>query len=219
MNLKYSIGLVDDHTLFRKGMIELINLIPNYQVLFDAGSGKECIDFIEKGKKPDIILLDIKMKELDGYETANWIKTHHPEILILALSTMDTEAAIIKMIRNGATGYVLKDGEPAELKKAFDEMILKGYYYNERLSHQVFNTLHALANGKKIEKSKDALTDREIHFLKLACTEKTYQEIASEMFVSPRTVDGYRESLFEKCNVTSRIGLVIYALKNEIVSL
>jgi len=117
------IAIVDDHSMFRKGMTALINLFPNYQVLFDAGNGKDLIRQLNPDRLPHILLLDIAMPEMDGYATAAWVKEHYPGIKVLALSTMDAETAIIKMIKNGAKGYVLKDSEPAELKQAFDEVL------------------------------------------------------------------------------------------------
>ena len=132
---------------------------------------------------------------------------------------MDAEAAIIKMIKNGAKGYVLKDAEPAELKKAFDEVLSRGYYYNDLISRKIIQSVSQLADDKNNLGTFARLSDRELNFIQLACSEKTYSEIAKEMFVSERTVDGYRESLFKKLDITSRVGLVMYAIKNGIVKL
>jgi DNA-binding NarL/FixJ family response regulator len=122
---------------------------------------------------------------------------------------MDSELSIIRMITSGARGYLLKDSDPAELKRAFEDVLSLGYYYNDLVSRKV---IQSAGLGSK-------LTDRELNFLQLACSEKTYAEIAREMFVSERTIDGYRDSLFRKLNVTSRVGLVLYALRNGIVKL
>src|SRR5579875_4092592 len=103
------IAIVDDHTMFRKGLVSLINFFPDYKVLFDAANGKDFINQLKPKHVPDIVLLDITMPEMDGYATADWIRVNHPEMKILALSTMDSETAIIKMIRHGAKGYLLKD--------------------------------------------------------------------------------------------------------------
>ena len=159
------------------------------------------------------------MPEMDGYATANWVRTNHPEIRILALSTMDAETAIIKMIKNGAKGYVLKDADPEELKKAFDEVLSLGYYYNDLVSRKVIQSVNQLTDEKHETGNFARLSDRELAFLQLACSEKTYTEIAKEMFVSERTVDGYRDALFRKLNVATRVGLVMYAIKNGIVKL
>jgi len=219
MNETKTIALVDDHTMFRKGLTALINLFPNYKVLFDAANGQDFIKQLQSRNAPDILLLDIAMPGMDGYTTANWVRVNHPEIKVLALSTMDAETAIIKMIRNGAKGYVLKDAEPAELKQAFDEVLSLGYYYNDLVTRKIIQSINALADQKTGINAFVNLTDRELSFLKLACTEKTYFEIAKELFVSERTVDGYRDALFKKLNVGTRVGLALYAVKNGLVRL
>ena len=111
------IALVDDHRLFRSGIASLIQKLSGFSIMFEASNGEELISKIQQGHKPDIILLDINMPVLDGINTATWLRTAHPEIKIIALSTMESEAAIIKMVRSGAKGYVLKDAEPAEFPR------------------------------------------------------------------------------------------------------
>lgn len=217
-NPKY-IAIVDDHTMFRKGLISLINLFSNYKVLFDASNGKDFIKQLRPHRVPDILLLDIAMPEMDGYQTAHWVKINYPNIKILALSTMDSEIAIIKMIKKGAKGYVLKDAEPKELKKAFDDVLKKGFYYNDLVSAKIIKSVNLIVNDSIGPGIAKKLSEKELTFLQLACSEKTYIEIAKEMFVSDRTVDGYREAVFRKLNVTTRVGLVISAIKNELINL
>ncbi|UAY52633.1 response regulator transcription factor [Ferruginibacter albus] len=217
-DIKY-IAVVDDHTMFRKGLISLINLFPGYKVLFDAANGTDFIKQLKPQHLPDILLLDIAMPEMDGYQLASWVTINYPDIPILALSTMDAETAIIKMIKHGAKGYVLKDAEPKELKQAFDDVLKDGFFYNELVSHKIIRSINLLADNRSAIGAFAKLSDRETAFLKLACSEKTYFEIAKEMFVSERTVDGYRESLFKKLNVSTRVGLVLYAIKNGLVQL
>src|SRR5450755_2222750 len=136
------VALVDDHTMFRKGLAVLINLFPNYKVLLDVANGREFIDQLQTDRLPDIVLLDIHMPVMDGYATAAWLRVNHPEIRVLALSTMDTDATIIKMIHQGARGYILKDADPKELQVAFDEILTRGYYYNEILTRKVIQSIH-----------------------------------------------------------------------------
>ncbi|HEY4063719.1 MAG TPA: response regulator transcription factor [Puia sp.] len=212
------IAIVDDHTMFRKGLIALIGLFPQYKVVADAANGEELMRRLPLSEPlPDILLLDIAMPVMDGYATAAWVRDHYPGIRILALSTMDAETAIIRMIKNGAKGYVLKDADPAELKQAFDEVLSLGYYYNDLVSRKIVRSVNLLADEKSDLGSMTRLSDRELSFLRLACSEKTYQEIAGEMFVSDRTVDGYRDALFKKLNVSTRVGLVLYAIRNGVV--
>lgn len=213
------IAIVDDHTMFRKGLSILINLFPAYEVLFEAANGKELIDKIDPDRLPDIVLLDVNMPDMDGYASAEWLRVNHPDVKVLALSTMDAETAIIKMIRHGAKGYILKDAEPAELKQAFDEVLTLGYYYNELVTRKVMQSINHLVDEKSPLNAIVKLSDREMEFMRLACSEKSYQVIAKEMFVSERTVDGYREALFKKLNVSTRVGLVLYAVKNNLVVL
>jgi DNA-binding NarL/FixJ family response regulator len=217
MNSVKYVAVVDDHTMVRKGLISLINLFSNYEVVIEAANGNELIQKLQTQRLPDIALLDIAMPEMDGYMTASWLMANCPDIKVLALSTLDAEAAIIKMIRNGAKGYVLKDAEPEELRQAFDEVLGKGYYYNDQVSRKIMQAVHLLVDDPNDRATFARLTDRELTFLKLACSEKTYAEIGREMYVSERTIDGYRDALFKKLNISSRVGLVLYAVRNGIV--
>ncbi|WP_026769201.1 response regulator transcription factor [Asinibacterium sp. OR53] len=214
-----TIAIVDDHSLFRNGLSMLIGLMPNYQVVMQAENGKDFIEQVGAGKAPDLVLLDIAMPEMDGYATAQWIVENYPETRILALSTMDSDTAIIKMIKAGAKGYILKDADTDELKLAFSELIAKGFFYNDLVSKKIVSSIHLFADRDSHASQLFKLTPRETEFLQLACSEKSYAAIASEMFVSERTVDGYREALFKKLNVTTRVGLVMYAIKNGMVLL
>lgn len=213
------IAIADDHTMFRKGLMVLINLFPNYEVLFDAANGKDFIAQLNPKHLPDIVLLDINMPEMDGYATAEWLRINYPDIKILALSTMDAETAIIKMIKSGAKGYVLKDAEPAELKLAFDEVMSRGYFYNELITRKVMSSINLLTDTKNPTSTFAKLTEREIEFLKYACTEMAYKEIADKMHVSTRTVEGYRDTLCEKLDLKTRVGLVLYAIKNHLADI
>lgn len=214
-----NVAIVDDHTLFRKGLSSLVNAFPDYQVLFDASTGKDFIRQLTPKNLPDIVLLDISMPEMDGFATCEWLKNHYPEIKVLALSTMDSDTAIIKMIKCGAKGYVLKDADLAELKLAFSELMNVGFFYNDIVSRKVIQSIHQIVDEKSELNAFMKLNDNELTFLKLACSENTYQHIATEMFKSEKTIDGYRAEVFRKLNVGSRVGMVMYAIKNGIVTL
>jgi len=219
MATKRFIAIVDDHTMFRRGLFTLINLFDGYEVLFDASNGEEFIQKIDPNHLPDIALLDIQMPQMDGYRTAEWITKNYPQIKILVLSTMDAETSIIKMIKNGAKGYVLKEAEPKELKQAFDEVISEGFFYNDSITRKIMRSLSMLTSDKNSVGANERLNERELQFLQMACSEKSYHEIAAEMFLSERTIDGYRESLFRKCKVNTRVGLVLFAIKNNLVQI
>jgi DNA-binding NarL/FixJ family response regulator len=158
------------------------------------------------------------MPQMDGYETAQWIKENHPDIKVLALSMYDNENSIIRMLKCGAKGYILKDSEPAELKTAIEDLVTKGYYYSDLVSGKLIHAINKIEDEGSAVNTLVNLNDRETDFLKYACTEMTYKEIADKMFVSPRTIDGYRDGLFEKLHVKTRVGLVMYAIKNGIVT-
>ena len=213
-----TIALADDHVLLRNG---LANLIRNFghEVLFEANNGEDMIKYIQLGKEPDLILMDINMPVKDGYETAAWLKNNYPGIKVLALSMLDDENAIIRMIKNGARGYVLKESEPAELRNAINAVLQKGFYYSEMVTGRLVHSISGVDDESQNSQQVIQLTEREIEFLKFACTEMTYKEIAAKMYLSPRTIDGYRDALFLKLDIKTRTGLVIYAIKNGIVKI
>ncbi|MBO9633049.1 MAG: response regulator transcription factor [Chitinophagaceae bacterium] len=219
MHETFYIAIVDDHTMFRKGITALINLFPGYRVLFDAANGKDFIHQLKPPHLPDIVLLDISMPEMDGYATADWIRVNHPGICILALSTMESETAIIKMIKHGARGYILKDADPSELQLAFRESLSKGFYYNDAITGLVLQAVGDLFNNNTRELAPGKLTDRELSFVRHACSEKSYLQIARDLQVSERTVDGYRESVFKKLKVSTRVGMVLFAIRTGMVKL
>lgn len=208
--------LVDDHILLRNGLAHLI-ADSGYRVLYEADNGKDFLEKLGDDNLPDIVLLDINMPVMDGYETALWLKRNRPEIKVLALSMYDDETAIMKMLKNGARGYILKDSEPGELRAALGAVLSKGYYYSELVTGKLIYSMNNADDGNKEAITK--LSEREIEFLKLACSELTYKEIASQMNISPRTVDGYRDTLFEKLGIKTRTGLAIYTIKNGLIKL
>ena len=216
--IKIKIGLVDDHKLFREGLLELINGYAEFKVILEADHGKDFIGKLSPKQLPDIVLLDINMKEMDGFQTAEWLKAHHPSVRILALSMYENENAIIRMLRLGARGYILKDIRKQELHQALLSIYEKGYYFTDLITGKLIHAINSF-DDPQVEspiKEVSAMSQKEIDFLKLACTELTYKEIAEKMHVSPHTIDGYRDVLFEKLHVHSRVGLVLYAIKNKI---
>lgn len=218
LNLK--VALVDDHRLFRKGLLSLLDMISGeIEVLFEADNG---IDMQRKladtAQMPEIILMDISMPEMDGFESVSWLNKHHPSVKVLVVSMVENEESVIKMLKLGVKGYLSKDVEPQELNNALSAIKSQGFYYTDFITGKLVHTLQQDASIAQAQKDM-ALTKKEVIFIELACSDMTYIDIANQMFLSPKTVDGYRTSLFEKLQVKSRVGLALYAVKHGYVKL
>ena len=212
---KIKVLIVDDHVLFSQALQGLIANFKEFEVVKTLQNGKEVIDFFSnETSAPDVVLMDIQMPIVNGIEATEWLKNNKPNIKVLALSMEAEEDTILKMLRAGAKGYLLKDIHPSVLRHALKEVHSNGFYYTENVANTLLGS-----NQKEKSKIQVELKDRELEFLKLACTERTYKEIAELMFLSPKTIDNYREALFEKLEVKSRIGLVLFAIKEKIVEL
>jgi len=213
---EYSVVIADDHTLMRNALARLVSSFDKYNVVFEAGNGMEVIEKLKIHGIPDIILLDISMPVMDGFETAKWLTKNYPQIKILSLSMQSDEDSIIKMLKLGAKGYLMKNVEPEELNLALDSVMTKDFYLSEIISGKVITGLHKDFNNPL---EPLALTDKEKEFLRFICSELTYKDIAEKMFISSRTVEDYRSALFAKLKLKSRVGLAMYAIKNGIVVL
>jgi DNA-binding NarL/FixJ family response regulator len=211
--MKISIGIADDQQLFLRSLSILINSFDNFEVIVEALNGEALIKAIQRLPGiPDIVLIDVKMPVMDGPAAAAKISAAYPEIRMVALSMKEDDHSILSMLRAGCSAYLLKDVHPRELEKALLEVQETGYYNSD-----TFNT-HYRRVLKNIINEEIKLTDREKMFLTLACSDFTYKEIASKMFLSEKTIDGYRESLFQKLNVKSRVGMALEALKKNLVA-
>ncbi len=215
--MTYSLAIADDHLLIAKALTGIIENFRNYHVLYEVEHGKALMEKMAMPKNiPDIVLLDISMPVMDGFATAQWLKENHPEILILTLSMQDDEQTLIRMIKAGASGYLLKNAHPLELENALDSLVTKGFYYPDWATSKV---LFNIASGNDMKNSVPKLNEREKEFLHYATTELTYKEIGEKMRCSPRTVESYRDALFEKLELKTRVGLVVYAIKHDIVKI
>ena len=211
---KIHIALADDHLLFRKGIANLLSEFTDVDIVFDVSNGKELQQLLPSKSHVEVILMDITMPVMDGYLATAWVKKTYPEIHVLALSMFDDDLAVIGMLKAGAGGYVLKESTPAELYQAISEIKSKGIYINEMVSGKMLRNVQNqdIQSGENIH-----LTPRETEFIKLCVSELTYKEIADKMNIAARSVDNYREILFEKLEIKSRVGIVLYAIKNKIV--
>lgn len=213
--MKLTIGLVDDHQLFLKSLQLMLESFKVYEVVIEALNGEDLKNKLKSsGKVPDLMLVDVNMPVMDGIATSKWLSEHYPAMKLIALSMNDTDIAIIEMIKAGCCAYLLKDTHPNELEKALQEVVTKGYY-NADASNINFRRLLLKSN----EPPAIVLTEKEKQFLSYACSELTYKQVAAEMNLSERTIDGYREALFQKFHVQSRVGLCLEALRKGFAKL
>ncbi|UKT64601.1 response regulator transcription factor [Pedobacter mucosus] len=207
--MKKTIVIVDDHILIAKALQGIIDNFMGFEVIFVCENGEDLIKKLKCNKKnPDIILLDISMPIMDGFETVTWLTAQYPEIKVMALSMQGEEKSVIKMVSNGAKGYLLKNAHPVELENALTKLDINGFFYPDWASKIIFSSLN---KGKDTEIK---ISDREKEFLKYIITELTYKEIADKMCCSPRTVESYRDQLCEKLELKTRVGLAVFAIKN-----
>jgi two-component system, NarL family, invasion response regulator UvrY len=211
--------LVDDHQLFRRGLAGLINSFPHYMVCMEASNGIELQKIIHPARLPDVIIMDINMPGMDGFKTMEWLKDHYPQIPVLALSMLNDEITIVRMLKLGIKGFLVKDAHPNELHDALNTLAKKGFFYNDFVTGKILTSLDKNDENNNAGASLSSLTGKEINFLCLCCTELAYREIAEQLSITPRAVEGYRERLFEKLDVTSRVGLVLFAIKNGLVKI
>ncbi len=204
------VALVDDHKLFRKGMVELINGFSGYAVTVEAENGRDFIRKIFSENLPNIVLLDVSMPIMDGFETAIWLQENYPNIKILALSMSKDEDTVLKMLKCGVDGYVLKNSDPSELRMALEAMEADGSYYSGSVSEIIKR------DRVTPKQPETVLSYQEQEFLKLACTELPYKSFAPILDIKPRAVEAMRDTLFKKLGTSSRVGLVIYAIRNNI---
>ncbi len=215
------IAMIDDHVILRKGLARIIEQFEGFSVVLQADNGADFSRLVDLSAPPQIILLDIHMPFMNGYSTMEWVRQHLPGAKVLVLSMVESELAIIGMIRLGASGYILKDSLPDQFYKALVSLRDDGVFINQDLPDAARNLLQEEAGPYRKKHAaagkQPFLTALEREFLEWACTELTYRDIAVKMGASLRAIDGYRDSLFQKLGVNSRVGLVLYAVKYGIV--
>ena len=208
------IAIVDDHKLVSKALENMISFNPQFEVVMNCSNGQDFLDQLKIcSVQPDVILMDINMPIKNGIETTTEISADYPHLKVIALTMEDNETTVIKMLKAGAKGYLLKDMSPEILFDAINIVYMKGVFYTDIITPSL---LKIKTEEKFIEELESIFKDREIEFIKLSCSEYTYKEIAEQMCVSPRTIDGYRDSVFTKLKIKTRVGIVIFAIKNHL---
>ncbi len=211
---RIKIAIVDDHKLVSKAIENMISFNPKFEVVMNCFNGEDFLKELQQKKTlPEVVLMDINMPRKNGIETTAVLTEKYPEIKVIALTMEDNESTIINMLKVGAKGYLLKDMSPDILFDAINIVHEKGIFYTDIVTQSL---LKIKTEEKATNEIIDVLKEREKEFIKLACSELTYREIAEKMCVSPRTIDGYRDSVFTKLNVKTRVGIVLFAIKHDI---
>ena len=210
------IGIVEDHTILREGLKFLINQFENCKVILDVNNGRELQEALQNKTAPDIIILDIEMPVMNGYETLDWLQNTYPGIHVIILSMYDSEFTTIRLLRAGAKAFLKKNISSTELKNAIWSVIETGFYYNDSISRKLLTALH---NDAKLNSDfrNHLLTAKELGFLKLSAGDLTYEEIADEMNCSVRAVDKIRDHLFFKFDVKNRAALAVRSMKEGVI--
>lgn len=207
-----SVAIADDHILMRKGMVDFINSYSGFEVIIEADNGKDLIDKITKSKAfPDVVIIDINMPVMNGYDTVVELKKHWPDTRILILTMISDEFSIIRMLRNGAKGYLLKASHPDELLQGLNDVYENKFFSSKAVTNSL---LKAISHRSRLFPE---LTDIELKVLHYYCKGLDNKEIAVELGTSFRTIDTYRNALFDKLEVHNRVELVIFALRAGIV--
>ncbi len=215
------LALADDELLFRQGVKAILESEESIDILFDAENGEHLIQQLRDAEVfPDIVITDLKMPELNGVEVTKLIRKEFPDIKVIALTSYFSKPFILNMISIGAVAYLAKNSTPALMIKTISEVSQKGFYYDEQVMQYIHESI-VNPSDKKVKSNFDTnyFTKREIEVLELICKQYTTNDIAESLFISPRTVEGHRNNLLLKTESKNVAGLVIYALKNKMVSL
>jgi len=218
---KINIAIADDEELFRKGIRFLLEREASFNVLFEAENGKKLIDFITNTEEfPDIILMDLKMPEINGIVATKIIRKMQPDIKIIALTSYDGKSFITNMIDVGASSYLLKNTSPKTVVRTINEVHEKGFYYDEKIVTIIHENIIS-SRGKRIKSDLDKklLSKTELAILELICGQCTTSEIADKLYISPRTVEGHRNNLLLKTRSKNVAGLVIYGIQKKLIEI
>lgn len=213
-----NVAVVDDHALVRHGTALFLNQHENVQVVIEAQHGQDFLDQLDS-IRVDVVLLDLEMPVMDGRTVLKHLKASHPTIHVLILTMHHHDSFIASMMELGANGYLLKESEPREIIHAIQTVVREGVFFNRLTSNALLGRVVAESNSKTMNRglSMHSLKQRELDVLKLIVDEKTTAQIAEKLFLSPKTIEGYRKSLYEKTGATNLVGLVKYAIKHRLI--
>ena len=210
------VAIADDHQIFRKGVILSLRPFANIKFVLEAENGDQLLEGLAEAQ-PDVILMDLRMPNKDGIETTKIISKTYPHIHIIVLTMFEDERFVTHLMENGANGYLLKSSEPGEIKKAIMEVMARGYYLNNFVNRILLKKSHNRTKAIPSLNSEIVINEKEKQVIRLLCMEYTAQEIASEMNISPRTVEAIKDRLMERFGVKNSVGLVFYAMKNSLI--
>lgn len=206
------IAIADDHKLFREGVRMILDDNTDFLIVESACNGQELLDGLASSK-PDVILLDLEMPVLSGRETLVALHKVNPDIKVLILTMHDNQAFIVQMMEFGANGYLLKNADPNEVSNAIYKVVESGYYFSNKVSLAMLQGISEPKAAIRLS-TEHGLTEREIDVLRLICKQYTTTEIGETLFLSPKTIEGYRKTLMEKTASKNMAGLVVFAVKH-----
>ncbi|RYY39231.1 MAG: response regulator transcription factor [Chitinophagaceae bacterium] len=210
------VAIADDHKIFRKGVILSLRPFANIRFVQEAENGEELLAGIALSE-PDVVLMDLRMPVKDGIETTKQLSKDYPHIYVIVLSMYEDERFVSHMMENGAQGYLLKNAEPQEIRKAILDVFEKGYYLNNFVNRILLKKAHTRQKAVPSLRSEIVLNEREKDVLKYICMEYTATEIADRMDISNRTVEAIKDRLMERFGTKNTAGLVFFAVKNNLV--
>lgn len=210
------VAIADDHKIFRKGVVLSLRPYTNIKFVLEAENGDELLNGIDEAL-PDVVLMDLRMPTKDGIETTKILSKQHPGMHIIVLSMYEDERFVSHLMENGAHGYLLKNAEPQEIRRAIMDVVEKGYYLNSFVNRILLKKAHSKQKVVPSLNKEITLSDRERDVLRFICMEFTAQEIAQKMDISPRTVEAIKDRLMERFGSKNTAGLVFFAVKNNLV--
>ena len=210
------VGIADDHKIFRKGVILSLRQYTNISFIFEAENGEELLNMLQQ-EQPDVVLMDLRMPTKDGIETTKEVSRRFPEVKVLILTMFEDERFVSHLMENGANGYLLKNADPSEIKRAIMEVMARGYYLNNFVNRVLLKKTSNRTKTIPSLNSEIVLTDKEKEVIQLLCREYTAAEIAQKMEISPRTVESIKDRLMERFGLKNTAGLVFYAVKNNLI--